>query len=333
METFRADEAVELATLDRSGFVESRHLGSLVVLDARGSIALELGNPNAPVFGRSALKPFQATAIVAALAECDITLPDELVAIASASHTGTPTHARLVTAVLDSAGLSLDALRCPADWPGDPKAQDDLIRAGSGKSPLYMNCSGKHAGFLVACVAHGWPVESYLDPGHPMQLAVRECVETFTGEPIAWTGVDGCGAPVHALSLVALARGFRAIALAPHDASAPALSRAAAQVSRAMRAFPAVVDGPGLPDATVVEKLGLLVKCGAEGVMVMSAPTGETVALKILDGNLRAATVVALHALTKVGAVSLVDFARLLENLQLDVYGGGRPVGSIHPTF
>ena len=328
MQTFSATDAVELATVDRSGFVESRHIGSLVVVNADGEVLLSLGNPHAAVYPRSALKPFQATAVVAS----GVNLTEEYAAIAAASHTGTPAHVGLVRALLQGTGLNADALRCPADWPSNPKAQDELVLLGETKSPLYMNCSGKHAGMLAACVANGWPLESYLEPAHPMQVKVLEVIERFTGEKVAWTGVDGCGAPVHAVTLIGLARGIRALNTAKAD-SPFGLYRAAAQVTSAMRRFGWVVAGPGEPDTAIIDRLGLLVKLGAEGIMVMSTNDGTTVAVKILDGNLRATAVVGLHALVKVGAVSVADFTAVIPLLGLDVYGGGRPVGSIQPTF
>ena len=264
METFRAADAVELAVVERSGFVESRHIGSLVVLDPQGETLLSLGNPAAPVLGRSALKPFQATAVLASGAN----VSGEHAAIVAASHTGTAAHVRLVRQVLQGAGLTPDALACPSDWPGDHKAQDEVVLSGGGKSPLYMNCSGKHAGMLLACVANEWPTEGYLDPSHPMQVKVVEVIERFASEKIAFTGVDGCGAPVHALSLNGLARGIRAISQASVD-SPFGLYRAAATVNSAMRRFGWIIEGPGGADTVIIERLGLLTKQGAEGVMVM----------------------------------------------------------------
>lgn len=328
METFSASEAVELAVLERSGFVESRHVGSLVVVDSHGETLLRLGNPAAPIYPRSVLKPFQATAVLAS----GVDIRDEFAAIAVASHTGTLGHVQLVRQLLARAGLTEDALRCPADWPGNPKAQDELILAGETKAPIYMNCSGKHAAMLAACVVNEWPLESYLDPAHPMQVKVVEVIERFTGEKVVHTGTDGCGAPVHAMSLDALAKGIRGIASASLD-SPFGLYRNAATVASAMRRFGQIVSGPGEADAAVVDRLGLLVKCGAEGVMVMSTGDGTTVALKVLDGNLRATTVSGIHALTKVGALSLGEFNSVINEIGLDVYGGGRVVGQIHPTF
>lgn len=328
METFSAADAVELAVVERSGFVESRHVGSLIVLDPQGEPLLSMGDPSALVFGRSALKPFQATAAIASGAN----VTNEYAAIVSASHTGTEEHVRLVRQILHGAGLTPDALACPADWPGDVKAQDRVVLEDGSKSPIYMNCSGKHAGMLLACVANGWPIQGYLDPAHPMQLKVVEVIERFTGEKVAHSGIDGCGAPVHAISLAALARGIRAISQASPD-SPFALYRAAATVNSAMRRFGWVIEGPGGADTAIINRLGLLSKQGAEGVMVLAAADGTTVALKVLDGNLRVAAVVALHALARVGALPLAEMNAVIGDLDLDVYGGGRPVGAVRSTI
>ena len=328
METLRPDECVEIAVVERSGFVESRHMGALVVIGPEGDELLSLGNPQGLVYGRSALKPFQATAIIAS----GVNLTGEYAAIVAASHTGTDGHVRLVRQLLHGAGVNADALACPADWPGDLKAQDELVLRGEGKSPLYMNCSGKHAGMLLACAANEWPTAGYLDPAHPMQKKIVEVIERFTGEKIAHSGVDGCGAPVHAMSLVSLAKGIRTISQASPD-SPFALYRAAAAVASSMRRFGWIIEGPGGNDTIVIDRLGLLTKQGAEGVMVMSTANGTTVALKVLDGNLRVATIVGLHALAKSGAVSLADINVVSRELHLDVLGGGRPVGEIRAVL
>ena len=328
METLRPDECVEIAVIERSGFVESRHVGALVVIGPEGDTLLSLGNPSALVYGRSALKPFQATAIISS----GVNLNGEFAAIATASHTGTDAHVRLVRQLLQGANLTADALGCPAEWPGDLKAQDELVLRGETKNPIYMNCSGKHAGMLLASVANGWPTEGYLDPAHPMQKKVVEVIERFTGEKISHSGVDGCGAPVHAISLIGLANGIRAITQASPD-SPFGLYRAAAAVAHGIPRHGWVIEGPGGNDTIVIERLGLLAKQGAEGVMVISTANGTTVSLKVLDGNLRVASIVGLHALAKVGAVSLADINLVSRELHLDILGGGRPVGEIRAVL
>lgn len=326
--TFTVADAVELAVVERSGFVESRHAGSAVVLTGEGEVIRTLGDSTTPIFPRSSMKPFQAVAVMAS----GVTLRGEDAAIATASHSGTQRHADLARGLLARAGIPVTALGCPAAWPDDTATRDALVRLGATKDPVYMNCSGKHAAMLVACVQNGWPIDGYLDIGHPLQKRILDVVERFTGERPAATGIDGCGAPVHALSLTALARGIARIATSRSN-SPFAIYREAGFLAEAVRENGWVIQGPGRPDTLVIDRLGLFVKGGAEGVMVASAANGTTVALKILDGSLRAATVVALSLLADAGAIAQADVDALVPELDLAVRGGGRQVGQIRPSY
>jgi L-asparaginase II len=327
-ETFTLADAVELAVVERSGFVESRHAGSAVILGGNGDLVRALGDVTTPVLPRSSMKPFQAIAVMAS----GVTLRGEDAAIATASHSGTQRHVDLVRGLLARAGIPVSALACPAAWPDDTATRDSLVRLGGQKDPLHMNCSGKHAAMLVACVQNSWPTEGYLDPAHPLQKRILDVVERFTGERPSATGIDGCGAPVHALSLTGLARGIARIATSRSN-SPFAIYREAGFLAEAVRENGWVIAGPGRPDTIVIDRLGLFVKGGAEGIMVASAGNGTTVALKILDGSLRAATVVALGLLADAGAIPRLDVDALIPELDLAVLGGGRPVGQIRPSY
>lgn len=325
---FAFADAAELAVVERGGFVESRHGGSAVVLGPDGTVTRSIGDPGGIIFPRSSLKPFQAVAVLSS----GVALDGAAAALATASHAGTPAHIAVVRSMLAQAALPESALHCTADWPLDRDARDDLVRAGIGAAPLYMNCSGKHASMLLACVKNGWPLESYLDPRHPLQLQVRDVVERLTGEKIAATAVDGCGAPIHAISLTGLARGIHRITTA--SASSPfALYRNAALLTKAVLNNGWAIDGPGRANTVVIDKLGVFTKGGAEGVMIMAAPDGTTVALKMLDGSARAATIVALALLAQAGAIDASAPDSLAAELGLDVLGGGKPVGRIRATI
>jgi L-asparaginase II len=327
-ETFTIADSVELAVVERSGFVESRHAGSAVVLNADGVLLRALGDVTTPVFPRSSMKPFQAIAVMAS----GVTLRGEDAAIATASHSGTQKHADLARAREQAAGVPESALACPSAWPDDTASRDVLVRLGAGKDPIYMNCSGKHSAMLVACAQNGWPLEGYLEPEHPLQKRILDVLERFTGERPAASGIDGCGAPVHALSLTALARGIARVATS--KSSSPfAIYREAGFLAEAVRQNGWVIAGPGQPDTIVIDRLGLFIKSGAEGIMVASAANGTTVALKILDGNLRAATIVALSLLADAGAIARADVEALVPELNLAVLGGGQPVGQIRASY
>lgn len=326
LETFTVADAVELAVVERSGFIESRHAGAAVVISPDGDIVRRLGNPDALVLPRSSLKPLQAVACVTAGAD----LEGEQLALAMASHVGTDRHADLVRDVLTSGGLTEDALACPPAWPRDTATRDDLVREHGEPARIRMDCSGKHAAMLRACVATGWPTDGYLDPAHPLQVHIREVVERLIGEKIAHTSVDGCGAPVHAITLTALARGIHRIGTAS-ERSPFALHRVAGTLVRAVKEHPWVIEGPGRPDTVAIESLGVFAKSGAEGLMVMVAPNGATVAVKMLDGASRATTIVAATLLAAAGALGDSDVSSLAGALPLAVLGGGSDVGMIRP--
>ena len=305
----------ELALVVRGGFVESRHCGSVVVLGRDGSEVLRLGDPDAPVLPRSTLKPMQATGCLVAGAP----LAGEEIAVAAGSHTGRDDHAAVVRGILARAGLDESALGCPADWPEDEATRRRLIADGAGPTPLRMNCSGKHAAMLAACVHQRWDTDGYLDAEHPLQRQVRDSVEAATGESVSHVTVDGCGAPLFGVTLTGLARAFHRLATAPAGTPAGA-------VAAAMTAHPTYVGGDPHPNSDAMRLVpGLLAKGGAEGVIGMAAPTGEAVAVKVADGNPRATTLIALTALAAAG----VDVSGAGALTDLPVLGGGRRVGEI----
>lgn len=320
--TFSADDSVELAVIERSGFIESRHLGSALVMAGDGSVVTELGDIRTPVFARSTLKPFQALASM----QSGVPLRGTQVALACASHTGSLDHMDVVEGMLGGAGLRESDLLCPPEWPMDENARGWLVRAGHGKRRLAYNCSGKHAAFLWACVENGWDRRSYLEPNHPLQQRVRATIEEYAEELIAHLGIDGCGAPVAALSLHGLARAYSRLARSPGDQGANAR---AATIATSMLDYPWAVQGRDQPNTIVMEELGVLAKVGAEGLVVLATPQGATAAVKILDGNVRATTLVALTMLAAADAVDVAQVARVLERVVEPVMGGGRQVGRI----
>ncbi|PPL19337.1 asparaginase [Microterricola pindariensis] len=327
-ETFRLTDAVELAVVERSGFVESRHAGSAVVLAPDGSVLRSLGDPSAPVFPRSTLKPFQAIAAMTS----GVTLRGEDAAIATASHSGTARHVELVRGLLAREGIPESALGCPPSYPQDAEARDAAVRSGAGKQRIQMTCSGKHAAMLLACVANDWPLESYLHPEHPLQKRVLDVIERFTGERPVATGIDGCGTPVHAISLLALARGIHRIGTST-PASPFAIFREAGVLAEAVRENGWVVAGPGQPDTVAIDRLGVFAKFGAEGIMTMVAPNGTTVTLKVLDGSLRAASAVALRLLADAEAVDGAAVESLTSELGLLLSGGDAIVGRVRVSI
>jgi L-asparaginase II len=322
--------AVPVAEIVRNGFVEGHHYGSLVALDSAGSPVWSVGDADVPVLPRSSNKPLQALGMV----RVGLDLPPELLALACASHSGEPFHIEGVRRILAGAGLSEVDLRTPADYPLDDDAREAVIREGGTRAPVLMNCSGKHAAMLATCVANGWPTDTYRDPEHPLQQALATTFADVTGEPIAVTAVDGCGAPLFSASLIGLARGFRRLALGVDASGAP--DPDAARVAEAIRAHPAYVSGTTRDELALLRAIpGAIGKAGAEGCYAVALPDGRAFALKTDDGAARVRPVLMAQALRRAGVLEEdgVDAEAVARTGVVPLLGGGEPVGEIRAIF
>jgi L-asparaginase II len=302
-----------VAAVDRNGVDESFHHGTVVVADAAGCRAL-VGDIDTVIYPRSSLKPLQTTAML----EAGLCLNSRGLALASASHDGSAAHLEVVREVLAAAGRSEADLATTPDLPYDRGEAERVIAAGGGRTSLQMNCSGKHAAMIATCVAAGWPVEGHLEPDHPLQSHIAQVVARLTGE-VSHIGVDGCGAPTHAVPIGGLALAISAIAAERGE------------VWSAMTGHPELVGGPERPVSVLMRAVpGLMAKDGAEGVFVAGLPDGRAVAVKIADGAARAAAVVAAAALRTLGVDVPVEIDAALAPPAL---GGGRTVGRVRATL
>jgi L-asparaginase II len=195
---------------------------------------------------------------------------------------------------------------------------DEELRRTAEPTRLAMNCSGKHAGMLATCVINGWPTETYLEPTHPLQLAIKSEVEAMSGEDVALTSVDGCGAPLFLFSLLGLARAIRNLTISTDQVHQ--------DVVQACRDFPEMVSGPGRLTTRMMQNVpGLFMKEGAEAVNVASLPDGRTLAIKVSDGGQRAMPAITAAALSKFGIDAHEE--------PVNTLGAGLPIGVIRATF
>ncbi|MGW4561817.1 asparaginase [Streptomyces sp. NPDC004561] len=310
-----------VAEVWRGDFLESVHHGTVHAADPRGRTVLSVGETDRPMYPRSANKPLQALGMLRA----GLGLDGELLALACASHSGEAVHLDGVRRILEGAGLDTGALRCTAGLPIGEAALRAHLANGGVPTTLTMNCSGKHAAMLATCVANGWDTETYLDPRHPLQRALRETVEDLAGEKVAATGVDGCGAPLFAIGYRGLARAFAKLS----TGGPGSLER---RVARAMNEHPEHVGGTGRDVTRLMRALpGAVAKDGAEGVYALALPDGSCVALKIADGSSRARPVVMIAALRRLGVATDTDEV-LAELATAPVLGHGEPVGAVRPA-
>ena len=318
-----------VAEVVRSGVVEGHHYGAVVQTATDGSVSWSVGDVARVILPRSTNKPLQALGMV----RLGLDLPPELLALVCASHSGEAFHVAGVRRILASAGLDESALQTPADLPLEDEEKLALLRAGGAAAPIWMNCSGKHAGMLAACVVNGWDTASYLDPTHPLQRAIADTFSELTGEPTV-IAVDGCGAPLLGTSTVGLARAFGRLALGVDGSGRP--DPAAARIAAAIRSHPTYVSGTRRDEAALLAAIpGAIGKGGAEACYAVALPDGRAFALKVDDGAARARPVVMAAALVRAGvdAEPGVDGAAVRRTGESPLLGGGRPVGEIRACF
>jgi L-asparaginase II len=221
-----------------------------------------------------------------------------------------------VLSILSDAGLTESDLMCPVAWPGNPTAR----AASASETRAAFNCSGKHAAFLATCVKNGWDTKTYLQPEHPLQKLIVEVIQEFSGEKIPLSTFDGCGAPLHLMSLQGLARAIGKFA------------ETETEIRDAMLANPWVVDDHGASDTLVMEK-GMLAKIGAEGVFVIGLASGHGVAVKVADGSMRPAGLAAIKMLLNNDLLDKKVYDELFAKLTVASLGGTEKLGQLEVAF
>ncbi len=301
-----------LAEYVRDEIVESEHRGFFLALNADGSVLKSHGDTATKIYPRSTIKCVQASAMV----RHGLKLEPRLLALAQSSHSGAAMHLDGAREILRSVGLDESALQCALDRPlGETER-----RAWGDAAPtrIAMNCSGKHAAMIATCVINSWPIESYLAPAHPLQIAIKDELEELSGEKITVTSTDGCGAPLFLISVSGLAGAIRAITISTDPIHK--------SVMDAARAFPEMVGGLGRHNTQMMQEVpGLFMKDGAEAVNVSSLLDGRTFVFKVSDGSLRAFRTI-VHACLK-------DYGIDTKLEPEKVMGGPRVIGTIRATI
>lgn len=309
-----------LAHVVRNGLIESTHDGAIAAVDGNGRLRAVYGDVGRSFFLRSAAKPFQATVAQ----ELGAALSPQQMALACASHGGQPVHVAIVCQMLAEVGLDARALACPPTFPFGTGARERLIAAGHRRPrSLWHNCSGKHAAMLRACVARGWPVETYAEPEHPLQVRIAEVMEDALGENHGPAGVDGCGVPAFRGTVRSLAGAYARLATDVRFRAA----------WNAMHRYPALTSDLSEPAARIAAWLDAAAKHGAEGCLGVAVRNTMGIGVKVWDGGARAVGVAAVEALRQLGLVP-PGTGRYLEDVaRPPVLGGGNRQGSIEPDF
>lgn len=285
-----------------------------------GRLVASLGDPGLATYVRSAAKPFQALPLVLAGGIERFSLSPADLALICASHGGTPEHTARAASLLERGGFTAADLLCGTHPPMDRESARRLEADGAPPSPLHNNCSGKHAGMLLACRLLGLPTADYIDPAHPLQQQILGGVARLGGLPAeaVGVGIDGCSAPTYHLPLAAAARSYAALA---HGAGAglgdPPLEGALERIVRSLGEAPEMVAGPGRFTTRLIAATGgrVVGKEGAEGfyALAVRGPVALGIALKIADGGERCRDGVVLDLLRQLGALSGAELAELAD--------------------
>lgn len=305
-----------LVEVRRGPIVESRHRGHLAAVDGAGELVAFLGDPGAVTYLRSSAKPHQAIPLVASGAAEGFGFTDAELALACGSHSGQDVHVETVARMLEKIGLGDEALKCGVHEPFDRETARRLRERGERPGILRNNCSGKHTGMLALARHLGAPIETYDQIDNPVQQAILQTVERFSGvaaDRIA-LGVDGCGVPVFGIPVRSMALMYARLVAPPRDIFDEATARACERLVEAMRTHPEMVGGTVERFDTEVMRATdgrVISKVGAEGVYTAGVfpcerwPRGLGLAFKIEDGeDRRARPTVAIEAFRQLGVLN-----------------------------
>lgn len=302
----------------RGGVVEAWHRLHVAVVDARGTLVARVGDPELVTFWRSAAKPFQALPLVVDGVVERFRVTTAELALCCASHSSEPGQVAIVRDLLAKVGCSERDLLCGPHPPLSERVAQDYVTRGLRLTPIYSNCSGKHAGMLALARHHEWPIEFYTRLEHPVQQRCLAEVSRWTDVPVSAikTAVDGCGVVCYGLPLVNMALAYARLGAgterAEPDSGDPRSTRAqdrtvpaaAPRVVEAMLRHPELIAGEGRPCTEMMRAHPgrVIAKVGAEGVYcALLLSEGLGVALKVEDGHGGAAALAVAAVLEELG--------------------------------
>ncbi len=331
--------------LTRGNIVESIHYGAIAIVDVYGKLIAWHGDPHTATFLRSTAKPLQAIPFIEQGGPQHFSLTTEEIALLCASHWGTDKHVAVVQSIQSKANLSENDLQCGVHPPVDAPTREAMQARGEQPTPNRHNCSGKHSGMLAYAQLNQWPLENYLDPGHPVQQHILRAFSEMCNLPIEQIhlGTDGCSAPNFAVPLYNAALAYARLC-AP-EVFTPERAATCRTITNAMLSHPDMIAGPGAFDTRLMEVANkkIISKGGAEGFQGFGLLPGTLgtnapaigIAYKISDGGSRSTVraAVGLEILHQIGALTQDEMENLSEfgpsfpvhNWRKLVVGSGAP--------
>jgi L-asparaginase II len=326
-----------LAQVTRGDRLESIHAGTIVVVEAgRGTVAT-VGSPETFAYFRSSAKPFQAIPVIESGAADAFGLTPAELALCCASHHAEPAHQEQVAVMLARIGLGPEHLLCGLPLPANP-AEAARVSTGTVRpSPLHCDCSGKHAGMLAVCMHRGYPIDTYLDRDHPVQLDIAAVMSEMLARPLddISLATDGCSLPTFGSTIASFARAYAALA-APETVD-PGHSGALSRIRSAMTDHPTNVSGTNafVSNLMALSDGRIVAKSGAEGLICFAVPEARLgIAIRVADGSFRAHPAIVIETLRQLGLMDEGFFDQLERHHPPTVRNhNGLDVGAIRPSF
>lgn len=332
---------VELVVeVTRGSRVESSHRGAIAVVDPKGQLCYGLGDPDQWVCLRSMAKPLQALPLLTTGAAAAFNFGPAELALCCGSLNGQDFQVALIEDILARLGLEASRLQCGIHAPSHRPTAAALAQAGQKPTPLHNNCAGKHTAMLALCRHHGWPLDNYLDPAHPVQQLILETIAAVTEVPKdqITIAIDGCGAPVFYVPLRQIGLAYAKLAAAAQgNLDAGPYTAPLGTIAQACLAHPRLLAGDGRICTDIMQALPgkVIAKTGAEGGYALAlTETGLGVAIKVADGHARGLNPTIIETLAQLGVLTPSAASALASYHQTQIKNHrGEVVGQVRPNF
>jgi L-asparaginase II len=325
------NRAVEVT---RGNLVECTHCVHIAVVNSDGDLMYSYGDPEKVIYARSSVKPIQAIQVLETKATERYNITDREISFMCSSHSGETYHVDCTREILKKAGIGLDKLNCGIHVPGNNQIYKELIESKEPLTQEHNNCSGKHSGMLISAKNLNEDLDTYLDINHPVQQRILENISyvcDYEKENIIM-GIDGCGAPVHAMPLERFAYGFSRLA---DSNKLGEKGIYADKITESMMKYPEMVAGRDRFCTALMRVCGdrIFGKAGAQGVYLVGDKNNKLgIAIKVEDGSSQASACATMEVLNQLKLISDEELKELnkfsnpkLLNARKDIIGEMRP--------
>ena len=320
----------------RGSLVECCHKIHGCIINSDGEILAHIGNYKKIVYARSSAKPIQTIQVIKSGAIKAYNITDEEIALMCSSHSGQKMHVDLVSSILDKANIDESKLDCGVSMPFDVNSYVKLKEDNENLTIKHNTCSGKHSGMLISAKILGEDLDSYLDINHPVQQRILDDIARvcdYNREDII-IGIDGCGAPVHALPLYKIAYGAARLS---DPSKLGDLEAIVDKITTSMTTYPMMVGGENRFCSELMDVCNgrIFGKLGAQGFYLIGDKKNKLgIALKVEDGSVQAVECGAVEMLRQFNLITNEELNKLNKFINPKLKNArGEVIGEMTPQF